>query len=364
MRVELRKTMWKAVCLSLLALTSIATAQEMETLPFDHPESGFTFQYPASWKVVKKRDHVLFQFTVEGKPATLGVFGMEFKGEIPTWQAVQTNIAKQEKRELVRQWQEEILTVPMLMSRMAWSEKDGTAMTMDIAMIYADTRRKLLFRLSAPSEVIEKAYEPFRALLQSLKTEDGKLPKPFDASKPQSENLRKPDRPEKRQVWTAPKVGKAAPVKGDQTIETTASNIALLLRYFAPWRASAKDLGVEFELPGGPSGVRAIAYSVNESDPAGKALIKASGRSLQKLSGKIERYEEGPITSKAGASYAVIWRTGDSEAGPMVMMDAVVLVGDYYVLLYWESTDVKNLKLRDQVMELVHTLSIEVKPGS
>ncbi len=358
--------MRKLLTLTVLAVAALGVAQEVAgTTPYEHLETGFSFQYPSNWKLTKKRDHVVFEYAVEGdRMASLEVYGVVFTGEIPTWQAVQTNTAKQMKREVVRQWQEEILTVPMLMTRTQWTAKGGASMTADTAMVYADTRRKLLFRLAASSEDIEKAYGPFRALLQSIKTEDGKLPKAFDPSKPQSENLRNADRPTKLQVWKRPAQGSAAPVKGDATAETTAANIALLVRFFNPWKATAAETGLTFELPGGPTGLKVIAYAVNEADPAGKALIKASSRSLARLKGNIERSEVGPFASKSGATAAVIWRTGDSEAGPLVTMDAVVTVGDYYVLIYWESADVKNAKLREQVNEFVQTVSVELKPGS
>ncbi len=358
--------MKKLLSLAVFVVAGIGSAQEaVGTNSYDHLATGFSFQYPANWKLKKERDYIVFEYPIEGdRKATLQVFASEYTGDIPTWQAVETNAAKQLKREVVRQWQEEILTVPMLMSRTQWTEKDSTPKTADIAMIYSETRRKLLFRLTANSEDIERAYGPFRTLLQSIKTEDGKLPKPFDPSKPHVENVRRRDDPGKRQVWTQPKRGTAAPVKGDQTVETTASNIALLVRFFSPWKGTVAESGMTFELPGGPSGLRVAAYSANESDQPGKALIKASGRSLARLNTGIERSEVGPFASKSGATAAVIWRTGQAESGPMVTMDAVITVGDYYVLVYWESSDVKNAKLREQVNEFVQTLSVELKPGT
>lgn len=347
------------------ALSALVCPQAADKVVYDHLETGFQFSYPREWTLKKNRDHITLSFTAgeANRPAILEVYGATFTGEIPTWQAVQVNAAKDLKREVVRQWQEEILTVPMLMARTHWTSKD-VEYTSDNALVYANTRRKLLFRLEARTDDFEAADRAFRDVLQSLKMIDGHLPKPFDPSKPQSENLRRPDTDGKSGVWTRERPKDTAPVKGDQVVQLPAGNLPMLARFAGAWKAQPSDTAVVLTHPDVTGEVKMRAFSALESDPPGKSLLKASAASLVLFSKVPTRDEKGPLPNRAGAGYAMIWRAGANDAGPLFSFDAVVSSGDYYLLLSWTGADARAAqKCRDRLMELVNSLSVEPKPA-
>lgn len=346
-------------------LMVVAGAQGDDVVRFDHLETGFQLQIPRVWKGTKTRDSQRYTFTVTGteRTATFEIYGVTFSNDIPTWQAVQSNAAKQLKREVVRQWQEEILTVPMLMTRTSWEEKDGIGHIADTGLVYATTRRKFLWRLSAQAADFELANTQARAVLQSIRTEDGRLPTAFDPTVPVSEDLRRPDRAERRTTWKLPDPGKKEPVKGDRQVETSAGNIPVLLFYSGEWTFAPEGNGLVITHPRVTGKVTMRAYSTPETDPPGRMLLRQSGQTLNQFAKVAKREEHGPVRSLSGSQIMMIWREGTSVAGALFTFDAVGATADYHWILGWKSTDPKTAAVqRDLISQLVQSLSIEPKP--
>lgn len=346
-------------------LMMVAGAQAEDTVRFDHVETGFQLQVPRAWKGTKTRDSQRYTFSISGsdQTATFELYGVTFSNDIPTWQAVQTNAAKQLKREVVRQWQEEILTVPMLMTRTAWEEKNGIGFIAESGLIYSESRRKFLWRLTAPASAFDQANTQARAVLQSIRTENGRLPKIFDPTIPQSEDLRRPDRAEKRTTWKLPDPGKKEPVKGDRQVETVAGNIPVLLFYSGEWTFAAEGNGLVVTHPKVTGKITLRGYSTPETDPPGRMLLRQSGQTLADFAKVDKREEHGPVRSLSGSQIMMIWREGSSASGPLFTFDAVGATGDYHWLLAWKSSDPKSAAVqRDLISQLVQSLSIEPKP--
>lgn len=347
-------------------LLAWATTQVTDGVRFDHLETGFQLTVPREWKMTKTKNYHRFTIPITGtdRSATLDIFGVVFTGDIPTWQAVQTNSAKQNKRELVRQWQEEILTVPMLMSRTKWELKNGVVRSTEAGLIYADTRRKFLWLAEMNEQDFDAVSLQVRNVLQTIATEDGKLPKAFDPTTPRSEDLRKPDRPEKRTTWKQPDPGEKAPVKGDKMFETTAGNIPVILRYAGDWTLKTEDGVVTATHSGVTGGVKLRAYNAAENDPPGRMLLKQSGQALSLFDKVLKREEYGPERSTSGGQIMSIWRAGTAKEGAFHAFDVVGATGDYFWLLGWTSSDAKTaLSQRDLVAKFAQSLSIEPKPA-
>lgn len=345
------------------AAVSFAGAQETAPIPYDHIPSGFQFSYPKEWKLAKSRDHITLTIPYDDvkRTAQIEVYAVTFWSEIQIWQTAQATASKTDKREIVKQWQEEILTVPMLFSRTQWTDKDGESITADNSLIYAATRRRLAFRVVSKTVDWDRTEANFRTVLQSLKW-DGGIPKPLDPSKQEQEYF-VPEGRSKETIWRIPAKLPVDPVKGDQTIEATASGIALLVRFATPWKSEGQDLGLAH--PDVSGAVIVKAYTAAESDPPGKALMKASANSLDAFTKVLKREEKGPLTNRGGSTYGVIWRQGTGKEGPLLSLDAVVSAGDYYVIVHWESNDPKaSGRAKDRVFELVNSISVEVKPSS
>lgn len=347
-------------------LTALAAIGASQTEEFNQVETGFVFSYPQDWKFKKsKKGQVTLTMPLpeSSSVATLDVFDMVYSSDIPTWQAIQADAAKNMKREVVRQWQEEILTVPMLMCRTQWEEK-GIPMMADNAIIYANTDRKLVFRLAAPSADFSKADSLFRNLLQTLRRADNRLPKVHDPSTQGSEKLN--DSGGKPVVIFEPrnKPTKVKPVRGDQSIAHTVGGVGYIVTFSGGWTAKEAESTLSFTHPDVDPAVRVGTYSALESDPAGKALIKASSASLGGFKSVALREEKGPLFNKAGATYAVISRGGTSEKGALFAIDAVVSGGDYYALITWQGTDAKSYeRAKKAIGTLIDTMNVELKPA-
>ncbi len=357
--------MKSALIFCAFGLSGLAMSQDAGLINFDHADTGFQFAYPANWTAKKSKNNTKFTFTLPDSkaPIFVEVYAVTFTQDVETWQAVQTNAAKQLKHEMVRQWQEEILTVPMLLSRTSWTEKD-VAMTSDFGLIYAEGRRKFAYRLVAPTDQMDRADTAWRGVLQTIKTANSRLPKPFDP-KPQSENLRRPDAEDKIFVMKRPKTDIPPAVKGDQTIESVNGNYTLILRYALPGKATANDKGVAVTVPDVAAAAQVKLYSALDSEPGGRALIKASAVTLDRFKSIGLREEKGPYRNKAGASIAYIWREGLADGGPLYTMDAVGVSGDYYWLLSWSSNDPKSAaKAHEQLILLIDSMTAEVKAGN
>lgn len=342
----------------------LAVPQAADNVVFDHIETGFQLSVPRVWKMTKTRDSHRFVFPVTGtdRTAQFEVYGVTFSNDIPTWQAVQSNAAKQLKREVSRQWQEEILTVPMLLTRTTWEEKNGISKTSDSGLIYADTRRKFLWRLTANTDDFEQALAQTRNVLQTIRTEGGKLPKPYDPTVPASEDLRRPDRPEKRTTWKQPNQDVKEPVKGDRSVETTAGNLPLVIWYSGDWSFAAEEGTLVATHPSVTGKVTFRSFSAVESDPPGKAVLKQSGQSLGQFEKVLKREEHGPVRSLSGSQIMMIWREGSTSSGSLYTFDVVGATGDYYWLAAWSSTDPKSAAVqRDLIARLAQTMSIEPK---
>ena len=354
------RKMW--VLIAGFAMSAVTCAQEGAPIPYDHIPSGFQFSYPKEWKLTKSRDHITFTIPYDDvkRSAQIEVYAMTFWSDIQIWQTAQATAAKTDHREVVKQWQEEILTVPMLFSRTQWTAKSGDQMMADNSFVYAATRRRLAFRVVSQAMDWERTEANFRNLLQTLKYNGG-IPKVLDPSKPEQEMF-VPEGRSKETIWHIPAKLPVDPVKGDQAVETTASTIALIVNFGSPWKASS-ELGFTHAEVVGTVTIR--AYTSLEADPPGKAVMKAGARSMEAFTKIDKRYEKGPLTNRAGATYAFIMRQGTGKDGPLVAIDAVISSGDYYLLLHWESSDAKAAGgAKDKVLELINSLSVEVKPGS
>src|SRR4051812_15977869 len=131
----------KTAAIALLALgfqgqNDATTQVDPNMRTYTNTELGLSFNYPKSWKVtkVKVRNRTKFDITnpktwrpastdnttrfllpVEGskQDGTLEIYSAQFFAETDIWQYSQKDINDQMKRPVLRQWQEEILGVPL-----------------------------------------------------------------------------------------------------------------------------------------------------------------------------------------------------------------------------------------------------------
>src|SRR5687768_13257790 len=163
----------------MILLAPLLMWSGQETVPYTNPDLNLTFSFPKNWTVQTKKNEADIFFPLEGseEQAKLEIRAAVFFSASDTWQEVQAELAKSTRRELVKQWEDQLLGVPLLLTSVKYTE-EGVERTRQTGLMYGATRKKLVYHLTAPTKVFEQAETTFKAALQSMRTIDGVLPKP------------------------------------------------------------------------------------------------------------------------------------------------------------------------------------------
>lgn len=316
----------------LLSTSLICASVAQETATFTSAELGLAFDHPSNWIVVKKKNSTLITIPVEGHPeaARLEIFGVAWKDEIPKWELIEQTNNKQLKREIVKQWQEEILGVPLLLTKVAY-EADGSRRTSISGLMFSAATSKLKFLLTAQEDAFEGAEYAFRQAMQTLRTTEGKMPvreDPTTPAKPEEYGKVRPAKPPKVTKIGIEKSAEAAPKKGELSLALTVASKPAVLRYGAGWTAETQtDGSILFRHPALAEAVKVATFSTLDSDRPEVALQKAAGTALSEFA-KVDRREE-----RVNSHATTIWRSGSTAAGRLANCHATGAMGDMYWLL-------------------------------
>src|SRR5690242_18114511 len=122
--------------LTAVALLAVSVvAQDKAVFRDDH--LGLQFEHPKTWKVRKERNGSVFSIPLDGgTEATLQLFPAKFNDKADQWQLIQVDINRSLKRTVDKQWQEEYLTVPMLLTRSHY-EVNGQTVSALVGLLYS-----------------------------------------------------------------------------------------------------------------------------------------------------------------------------------------------------------------------------------
>ena len=155
-----------------------------ETKAYRDDSLGLIIQHPVSWSVKKRKYDTLFEFDLpDGGKASVQLFRTFFRKDAERWQELQKEVSEQMGRRMARQWFEQILGVPLLLSRIEYTGSEGDR-TVLVGLLYTATREKMNFRVNSAAEGAEEAERAWRAALMSLRTTNGELPVAEDPTKP------------------------------------------------------------------------------------------------------------------------------------------------------------------------------------
>lgn len=344
----------------LLAIAVLAPIrQEPETVVFTQKQTSLTLTYPKAWKVTNSKNNVKFEFPISesDQTATVEIWPAEFSGTTEIWEAAQAGIVNQMKQTLVKQWQEEILAVPMLLTRSSY-KKGEVDFTTDSAMIYGPSFWKFLYRLTARQDVFDKAEYQWRLVLQSLTPVEGGVLTPFDPNR-KALNSERGKGGVKTVLVADSKVTK--PIKvvlGEQTRSATAGGKSVQLRFAKDWAVEEKDGVLTFSRVGLGS-VQVTIQNTIDSPAPNKAFARAGSSSLSLFTKVDSRAESLPAWSKAGMQVAYLWRTGSAESGFLATLDSVGSLGDFYWLANWKVSKADETRGLESVKEFLQLLRIE-----
>jgi len=330
------------------------------------PDIGLAMSYPKTWQVspIKKTNDYKVLLPVEGSSqrAELEIYNVGFDAERDIWQLAQKGINNRMKRDIMRQWEEELLGVPLLLTKVSYTDKEGPKIQLT-GLMYSRTPKKLMFKLTASPDDFDKAEYAWRETMQTFRT--GMALKPEDPSKPRdTKNAQRISQPPV--IVTKPKSldAESKVVKPALTLEATAAGRKLLIRYPAGWVAKiAEDGVITFTHPEVSGKITATLASSLDSDPAARALFIASSKTLNDFQKVAKRDESVPTANKAGATSASVWRVGTSAQGDLFTCDSTVAQGDFYLVLSYRTTNGSKIGGERKAVEaLLQMMTIDVAP--
>jgi hypothetical protein len=353
-----------------------AKAPEPDTSSYQSLALGMKFNFPKAWELTtnkKGESKILIPIENTSDRAVVEIIPVNFRGEKVVWQLSQVGFNKTMKRPVERQWEEEILGVPVLLTKVNYDEK-GSSRVSETGLLYTLGFNKLMYRVIAAPDEFDKADYAWRQVLLSLRTWDGEMPKVEDPSQkivlkdPKvaaadaakiADELPHPQVP--HEINSQPKV-KFVKAPSAATVELAGKQEQLHVP--SDWKVETnKDGGFILHTPGVAGGVKVTVFPVAGSDPAAIALFKMSGTSLDDYTKVVDRQEALPKPNKAGTAVAYIWRAGKSAKGDLFTYEASGQIGDaYFLLSYRTENAVQAAGERKLIEALLDRMSIESAP--
>ena len=343
---------------ALLLLATIVIGAVQDTSTYTNPDINISFTHPKTWVVEKPKNNITkIHIPIDGDWAELQIHSSVYFSESERWQEVQIDLAKAQRRELQRQWQETMIGVPLLLSRTQW--KDGeTEMSRMTGLLYSATRKKLLFHLTARVVDFDKAEATVREALQTMRTIDGVMPKPEDPMRDKDPKmldltLKNPPLIMRPQV-SAKKTFVKAPV----VVLVKAGGQDVSLRLPAGWTAT-KGAGEALTIsnPKLSAPVSVTVHSTLDSATPESAILKSANDGLSAFQKVDKRLDNIVAQSGAGASVITVARIGTGTGGPLMTLEATGRTGDMYWMLKSRWTSDQAYKAD---MKLIATLLDEM----
>lgn len=368
--------------LTALIFSAVMFGSRQDAAPatetYTDPQLGLSFAHPKSWVLEKQNSGkgkqkqkpdkaesqiIHFRIPIPGavEDAELQVMRASFSGSPDEWDQIQLVANKNEHRQVDRQWQQEILGVPMLLTRIS-SNDNGANHTTLTGLLYNDAPNKLLFRLTGPSGDFDKAQYEFDQAMQTLRTTNNELPKAQDPDHPAIVKKKADDKGLKHVIIgpPPPPAVRLAPVVVPVVVATKNVQLRIPKGWFADHVDGSTVTLKTSELP---YPVKVKLASALDSDPAGSALLTASAASLADFTSVDRREDEGPIMNTGGCAVIGVWRTGKGANGAMVSLDAAAAEGDFYLIATCRPTPGPTFPTQRKALEeLLHQISIVPAP--
>lgn len=346
-------------------LLSLTFARVPQAKVYEHTPTNFKFSIFGQSNLTKKKGDWTITFPVgsSNTNVTLYVFAVSFMAEPEVWEGAQKYFAEQSKATVLSQTREEILGVPMLVTKMQEVITPERKVTIS-ALIYSQSDLKLSFRLVAPEAVFGEAEQKYQEILQSLATIDGRLPKPeVPGRTPEAPATKNKGIPEvaRTTIGAGPSETKftIGPVRHATTLAGKPVHFCapkdFVLEPGPDGRilAGHPELGMKLEVELGSS---------LDSSTLSQVLASKSTSSLAKFDVVKLRSEGRPKPNAAGATFVVIRRQGTGKDGNLYQIIAGAEKGDYY----WHLELFSSQPLTKRQSELLDQfiLGASVEPGT
>ncbi len=341
----------------LIAAVALVAPSDTKVLKLD--QLGMTIRHPAAWTVAKSKVQTTVEIPCEGKrTAKVQLLSSLYRDTAEAWQSLQLRASESMRRKVDEQWQEELLSVPLLMTRTKYQLK-GQELVSLVGLLYAATDHKLQFIMTAPADVAPDAEAAWRSALLTLRTKEGDLPEKEYSNRPPDAEKPKPVKPKNKLVLkaetAAPKKLERGPVSASVKVGDTAYTVYLP----KGWTASLAGQGVRLSQQG-LQGVVTLGVESGGREQADKRLDELAAMGLERFTVVSLRMETEPRFSRAGCLVRQVRREGKFGKDPLALLCAVGSRGDLFWTLTYEASDAGALKRdKGRVEALVDWLSVE-----
>lgn len=314
-----------ALCLALG--TPQDTPKPEKTKTYKEAEADLLFDYPASWQLRKDKYASIFEFSVNNQQVQIRILKTAGRYPASHWQESVKMVEETKGSEVLQQWEEDLLGVPLLMSK--FREQSGAQKSIVlVGMLYTKTVQKVSFRVISPESVAEEAEKAWRGALVTIRTVSGDLPVKEDPSS------------------TAPvPTTEVKPATGPtKTVVIKAKNGREGKVFQGPVRAEAdKDRGLYAYLPEGwqlsdgilkgGAGMPSFKFSVgiSELDASKREWLIRAGKLMSDLDSVSNRDEPPVKQSSAGFDLYTMVRVGKKADQEVVQILTLGWAGG----LYW-----------------------------
>lgn len=321
----------KLLTASLLLGYSLSLVPQAKV--YEHTPTNFKFSIAGTSNITKKKGDWTITFPVGSTKATaaLHVFAVSFMAEPDVWEGAQKYFAEQSKATVMSQTREEILGVPILVTKMQEVATSDRKITIS-ALIYSQSDLKLFFRLVAPEAVFGEAEQKFHEILQTLGTIDGRLPKPeIPGRVPEAPATKNKGIPEVTRTAIGASSGETKFTVG---LVRIGANLAGRPVQLCVPKDYTLEPGTDGKiLAGHPELGMKIEFELGSSLDSSALMPILAGKAssaLAKFDSVKLRSEGRPKPNTAGANFVVIRRQGIGQGGPLYQIIAGAEKGDYY----------------------------------
>ncbi len=145
---------------TLLGAAWVAGQQQI----YNQPLVNFSFTFPQKWMYRAEQYSQFIEIPLpNGGQAVAELSVVQVRSSATQWQATQAELAHSKAEEVERQWQDQVIDFPLLLTRISSGEEKYL-----VGLIYSDRLDKMTFRLTMPADqalVAETAWlEAFKSL--------------------------------------------------------------------------------------------------------------------------------------------------------------------------------------------------------
>jgi hypothetical protein len=333
-------------------LCAAVAFQDDSLKDYANPATDMRLKYPSSWSLKKDKYADELRFKVDGKDVYVELMGIEMNFPAQHWQDVTREINTNGDRAVLRQWEEELLGVPLLLTKV----RDLSKTDVEIAitgLILSNRPQKMLFRLHTPESVAVSAEEQWNKVMLSADTISGKLPSeaaPVSPTAGSAGTTSVGTTPGKVQVIEAPTGSPKKVKRGSERIPLDVDR-GTFLYIDEGWTLKEGTLS---------NGSILIQFTqgIGEERVARSEWLLVCGAALDRLNTITNRIEPEAKFWESGFKGTYMERRGTTASGSEVQWVAYGWMGGYFYTLNWAGTELEFKSSKESREKLIETLAI------